>query len=84
MESPAQKANLVSWSAVVRYAIISAINLAILLVGMALGVMLAPHIERSVSAHPAQTQVAQPQATPVPAAPETQYEDVTPISRLAV
>jgi len=67
-----------TWSAIVRYAVISAINLAILVVGMALGVLLAPHIEKSVSAHPPQAQIAQPQATATPATPETQYEDVTP------
>ena len=35
-----------------RYAVISAINLAILLVGIALGVMLAPHIEKTVTLVP--------------------------------
>jgi|ERR1035441_1592861 hypothetical protein len=56
METPAQKVNLVSWSAIVRYAVISAINLAILLVGIAIGVMMAPHIEKTASAqNPAQS-----------------------------
>jgi hypothetical protein len=60
MESPTQKANLFSWSAIVRYAVISAINLALLLVGIAVGVMLAPHIEKPASAASVQ-QSATPQ-----------------------
>ncbi len=60
MESQPPK-SFASWSAIVRYAVISAINLAILLVGMALGVMLAPHIEKTASAaHPAEQQASQP------------------------
>jgi len=50
MESPAQTQNLFSRSAIVRYAVISAINLAILLVGIAIGVTMAPRIEPSASA----------------------------------
>jgi hypothetical protein len=49
MESPALK-QIFSWSAIVRYAVISAINLAIVLLGIALGVILAPHIEKPVGA----------------------------------
>jgi len=64
----------------VRYAVVSAINLAILLTGIAIGVILAPHIVRPVSAHPPQAQVGQPQAPPVSPTPETQYEDVTPVA----
>ena len=56
MESPTRKTTFFSWSAIVRYAIISAINLAILLAGITLGVMLAPHIEKTASAQsPAQS-----------------------------
>ena len=50
---------LFSWSVLVKYAIVSAINLAILLVGIAIGVMLAPRIEKKASAdddHQAATQ----------------------------
>ena len=43
---------LVLRSALVKYAVVSAINLAILLVGIAIGVLLAPHFEKTVSAHP--------------------------------
>jgi hypothetical protein len=41
---------LLSWSLIVRYAAISAINLAILLVGIVLGIILAPHIEQTAIA----------------------------------
>jgi hypothetical protein len=58
------------WSAIVRYAVVSAINLAILLVGITLGVMLAPHIEKSADA-------AEPQASQMPAAPAGQK--LTPV-----
>jgi hypothetical protein len=54
MESPDHKAQFLSRSAIMRYAVISAINLVILLVGVVLGVILAPHIEGSASASSAQ------------------------------
>jgi hypothetical protein len=60
----------------VRYAVVSAINLAILLVGIALGVMLAPHIEKTASAHANGQQAAPPQSSP--ASQGEQYEDITP------
>ncbi len=81
METPAQKVNLVSWSAIVRYAVISAINLAILLVGIAIGVMLAPHIERTVNANPAaQAQTgapSQPATTALTSGPQKVQANMT-------
>jgi len=81
MEPPAQKQILPTWSAIVRYAVISAINLAILITGIMLGIMLAPHLEKSASA-------SEPQATAPQAAPanpttnvpvqQDQYEEVSP------
>jgi len=73
-----------SWSAIVRYAVISAVNLAILLVGIAIGVMVAPHIEKTVSASPPQSaqQVASPtESHPTSATAEVsvQYEEISPI-----
>jgi hypothetical protein len=60
--------NLISWSDIVRYALISAINLAILIVGIAIGVVLSPHIEKTASAAqqfgPAQPTPALTAATP--------------------
>jgi hypothetical protein len=49
-----------SWSALMKYATVSAINLAILLVGIAIGVMIAPRIDKTVNAY-ATDQQASPQ-----------------------
>ena len=63
-----------------KYAIISAINLAILLVGIAIGVMLAPHIEKSASAYNAVGQGDQQSPQPAAASKsEDEYEEVTPM-----
>jgi hypothetical protein len=66
--------------AIVRYTAISAINLAILLAGIILGIMIAPRLEKSASAHG--PQVSTPQAapngsTPAPAQ-QDQFEEVSP------
>src|SRR5437879_12131502 len=80
MESSTLKANFFSWSAIVRYAVISAINLAILITGIMLGIMMAPHLEKSASAR--EPQATAPQTAPanptagVPAQ-QDQYEEVT-------
>jgi hypothetical protein len=74
---------LLSWSVIVRYAIISAINLAILLVGIAIGVMVAPHIEKTVNASPPVPQAAN-QASPAESHPTSttanaSHQRITPI-----
>jgi hypothetical protein len=56
-----------SWSVLMKYAVISCINLAILLVGIAIGVMLSPRIERAASA--SSVQQATPEQAPPPQAP---------------
>jgi hypothetical protein len=61
-------ANQLSGSTIVKYALISAVNLAILLVGIALGVMLAPHMEKKASADDAKQGTVTPQK-PATAAP---------------
>jgi hypothetical protein len=68
------------WSTLMKYAVISAINLSILLIGMALGVMLAPHLEKTASANAVPQATAQPvaQATPGQNGPK-----VTPITPAA-
>ena len=60
-----------------KYAIVSAINLAILLVGIAIGVLLTPHIEKRANAAPSDQ--AQPVPTAGTSSSEEPYEDVTPM-----
>lgn len=70
---------LILRSTLVRYALISAINLVILLVGIAMGVLLAPHVE-TASAHPSgPPQATSAQTSPPPSAADNpQYEEITP------
>jgi hypothetical protein len=67
-------------SAIVKYAIVSLINLAILLAGIAIGVTLAPHIEQSASANNAVGQSDQQSPQPTAASKSgDEYEEVTPM-----
>jgi hypothetical protein len=81
MEPLIRNVNSITWSAIVRYAVISAINLAILITGIVLGIMMAPHLETSASAR--EPQAATPQtasANPTSSVPaqQDQYEEVAP------
>lgn len=70
MQSESGPTNFFSWSILVKYAAVSAINLAILLVGVAIGVLLIPHIEQTASAsRPLEPQYAAIPQTPVAPAP---------------
>ena len=79
MESPAPQIQFCTWSFLVKYAVVSAINLALILTGFGIGLVVSPHLERPVRA---QAQIGTPQQTtptsPPVAATEQQYEDVAP------
>jgi hypothetical protein len=66
-------------STIVKYAIVSAINLAILLVGIAIGVLLAPHIEKRANAAPSDQASRPPVQNTTTTPADEPYEDVTPM-----
>jgi hypothetical protein len=67
----------------VKYAIVSAINLAILMVGIAIGITLAPHIEKVASAAPAQQSTPQQSSAPAGqtvTSSDQLYEEIIPVA----
>src|SRR4051794_30400232 len=73
-----------SWSPIVRYTIASAINLAILTLGVVVGVFIAPHFTKTASANPiSETQAASvqnqaPSPIPTPASSGPKITTVQP------
>jgi hypothetical protein len=78
VQFPKPNQTLFFWSDIVRYVATSAINLVILLVGIAIGVALAPRIEKPVSAHPQMPQSSNTGSASGQKESDVQFEEITP------